>query len=104
MYSYNNILKCIDVIKNINTTVSNKAGHHAVYNEVKKVFDICYDLTSCILFEYDFSTDMMQYREAVNNNFKGYTKKDIDAMCRRSINYLKHQTSELLKIADAQRQ
>lgn len=96
-YNYNNVLKCIDMINNINITAKRKKDHYAIYNNVKKTYDFCYDMTQCILFEYDFNKDMMKYKESVNNNLD-ITKKELDKICKLSINYLKYQINEILKI------
>ena len=97
MYNYNNILKCIETVKALNTTASKKADHFPLYFELKKTFDFCLDMTSCVLFEYDFCNDMFQYEKAMKGDFKTHTKKELDAMYKGSINYLKRQLSELLK-------
>lgn len=91
MYNYNNVLKCIETVKSLSTTASKKADHHYLWYEVKKAFDFCYDMTSCALFETVFSDAMCNYNQAINYNFKGTTKKELDKMLKRSVNYLKNE-------------
>ena len=91
MYNYNNILKCIDTVKVLNTTAAKQADHKFLWYEVKKAFDICYDLTSCTLFDYEWSIEATTYFKSVNDNFKNVTKKELDKMLRRSVNYLKNE-------------
>lgn len=91
MYKYNNILKCIDVVKALNTTAGNKADHHCLCHEVKKAFDFCYDMTSCALFDIVCSDAMYSYNQAINYNYKDTTKKELDKMLKRSIDYLKNE-------------
>lgn len=88
-YNYNNVLKCIETVKALNTTASKKADHQYLWYQVKKAFDFCYDMTSCMLFDYEFSSEAYNYFKAVNDNFKGISKKELDAMLKQSINYLK---------------
>ena len=88
-YNYNNVLKCIETVKTLNTTASKKADHKYLWYQVKKAFDFCYDMTSCMLFDYEFSNEAYSYFKAVNDNFKDSSKKELDAMLKQSINYLK---------------
>ena len=96
MYNYNNILKCIETVRALNTTAFKKADHHYLWYEVKKAFDFCYDMTRCILFDVHDSNlicsdAMYDYTQAINYNYEGTTKKELDKMLKRSINYLKNE-------------
>lgn len=91
MYNYNNVLKSIDYVKALNTTASKKADHQYLWYEVKKAFDYCYDMTSCALFDIVCSDAMYNYNQAINYNFKDTTKKELDKMLKRSIDYLKNE-------------
>ena len=96
MYNYNNILKCIEAVKALNTTASKKADHYPLYNEVKKMYEYCYEMTRCILFDvHDLklicSDAMYDYTQTINYSFKNTTKKELDKMLRRSVNYLKNE-------------
>ena len=88
-YNYNNVLKCIESVKALNTTAAKKADHKFLWYEVKKAFDICYDLTSCTLFDYEWSIEATTYFKSVNDNFKNVTKKELDKMLKSTVNYLK---------------
>lgn len=93
----NNIRICIDAVKAINITTTKKAGYFSIFYDIKKVYDFCYDMTSCMLFEYDCCDSMVELKKAIED-LKSYTKKDLEKMCKRSINYLKYQLSELYSL------
>ena len=91
----NNIRICLDTVKAINTTASQKAGYFTIYYNIKKAFDFCYDMTRCGLFDINCCLDMYELRIAVNTDFEGVTKKQLDKLCKRSLSYLEYQLSEL---------
>ena len=91
----NNIKICLDTIKGINTTSTKKAGYFSIFYDIKKAFDFCYDMTNCSIFDINCCVDMYDLKKAVNMNFEGVTKKELEKMCRRSISFLQYQLSEL---------
>ena len=54
-YSYCALQRCADAVKVTNWTVRRSAEHFSKCFEVKKVFELCYDETHCMLFDPDFS-------------------------------------------------
>ena len=64
-YSYSALTHCADAVKATNWTVRRSAEHFSKCFEVKKLFDLCYDETHCMLFDADFSP-WADYLKAVN--------------------------------------
>ena len=63
--SYSALTHCADAVKATNWTVRRSAEHFSKCFEVKKLFDLCYDETHCMLFDADFSP-WADYLKAVN--------------------------------------
>lgn len=81
-YSYSALQRCADAVKATNWTVRRSAEHSSKCFEIKKVFELCYDETHCLLFDPDFSP-WYDYLKAVDRK---YTKKELDMklrMCHR---------------------
>ena len=93
IYSYKAINECIREIKNFTTTVSKRAEHFAKYFELKKLYDLCYKKTNCILFDCEWSLSMENYKKAVNDGLcektRRVSKKEYDELLKSSIKYLK---------------
>lgn len=64
-YSYSALTRCADAVKATNWTVRRSAEHFSKCFEVKKLFDLCYDETHCMLFDADFSP-WADYLKAIN--------------------------------------
>lgn len=73
-YSYSALTHCADAVKATNWTVRRSAEHFSKCFEVKKLFDLCYDKTHCMLFDADFSP-WADYLKAVNRKD---TKRALD--------------------------
>lgn len=73
-YSYSALTHCADAVKATNWTVRRSAEHFSKCFEVKKLFDLCYDETHCMLFDADFSP-WADYLKAVNQKD---TKRALD--------------------------
>lgn len=99
MYILKNVKIAANAIKDFNITVNKKSDHFTKLSEIKKLFDICYDNTKCILFEYDFSYELELYTNAINN-IKNHTNKELNKLLKQTYLYLKHQIIEILRIAE----
>lgn len=96
-YSYSAVADCMEAIKNAAWTVDKKAEHFAKWMEVKRLFDICYEKTGCVLFEEGWCSYLEDYTK-MQNEPKFYTKKEMDKILRRCIEYL---WRELILIKEA---
>lgn len=95
-YSYSALTRCADAVKATNWAVRRSAEHFSKCFEVKKLFDLCYDETNCLLFEADFSP-WADYLKAVNRKD---TKRVLDKELRACYRFL---ANELNAIAAAMR-
>lgn len=86
-YSYKAIEECITAIKNLSFTIKYRSQHGSYLFVVKRVYDLCYDKTKCMLFDADYSP-WKDYLTAWNQKC---TKKDLDASLRRAIHYLQNE-------------
>lgn len=86
-YSYKAINECIAAIKGLTFTIKLRSQHGSYLFEVKKIYDLCYDRTKCMLFDADYSP-WKDYLTAWNQKC---TKKDLDACLRRAIHYLQNE-------------
>lgn len=86
-YSYKAIEECITAIKDLSFTIKLRSQHGSRIFEVKRVYDLCYDKTKCMLFDADH-TPWKDYLIAWNQK---HTKKELDACLRRAIHYLQNE-------------
>ena len=54
-YSYSALYRCAEAVKATTWTVRRSAEHFSKCFEIKKIFELCYEETHCLLFEPDFS-------------------------------------------------
>ena len=66
-YSYSALQRCADAVKATNWTVRRSAEHFSKCFEVKKIFELCYDETHCLLFDPDFSPCMITLKLSTAN-------------------------------------
>ena len=79
-YSYSALQRCADAVKATNWTVRRSAEHFSKCFEVKKVFELCYDETHCLLFAVD----------------RKYTKKELDMKLRMCHRFLANELNAIL--------
>ena len=91
-YSYSALTHCADAVKATNWTVRRSAEHFSKCFEVKKLFDLCYDETHCMLFDPDFSP-WHDYLKAVDRK---YTKKELDMKLRMCHRFLANELNAIL--------
>ena len=91
-YSYSALTHCADAVKATNWTVRRSAEHFSKCFEVKKLFDLCYDETHCMLFDADFSP-WADYMKAVERK---YTKKELDRKLRACYLFLANELNAIL--------
>lgn len=91
-YSYTAINDCIRAIKEFKCTVSKRAEHFEKLSELKKLYDLCYEKTNCVLFDCEWSP-LKNYQKAVNEGLcertRKVSKKEYDELLKRSFRYLK---------------
>lgn len=91
-YSYSALQRCANAVKATNWTVRRSAEHFSKCFEVKKVFELCYDETHCLLFDPDFSP-WYDYIKAVDRK---YTKKALDMKLRMCHRFLANELNAIL--------
>ena len=86
-----NLLKSIDELlkmtSEINVTVNRKAYHFSKLMEIKKVYDACYDVTNCCLFETKYSV----YEDYLKAYELDESKKVLDKLLKANKRYLINQ-------------
>ena len=92
-YSYTAIKECIEVVNQINTTVNKKADHFPKLLEIKKVFDFCYNKTSCCLFDTKYTI----YEDYLNAIELGTNKKELDKLLKFCKRYLQNELIAIYK-------
>ena len=96
-YSYSALRRCADAVKATNWTVRRSAEHFSKCFEVKKLFELCYDETRCILFDLDFSP-WHDYLKAVDRKD---TKKVLDQNLRACYRFLANELNSILTAMNA---
>lgn len=91
-YSYSALYKCADAVKATTWTVRRSAEHFSKCFEIKKVFELCYAETRCLLFDPDFSP-WYDYMKAVERK---YTKKELDRKLRACYLFLANELNAIL--------
>lgn len=86
-YSYNSIQDCIKAVKNTSFTVNKKIEHSTRWNEIKTLFDLCYEKTDCILFDWEY-TVCKDYIDGIKCKL---SKKELDLLLYRCQVYLQQQ-------------
>jgi hypothetical protein len=92
-YSYKALMDCVDAIKACGWTVKHKAEHTwKCYNDVQKVFDLCYEKTGCVSFRLDWALEWEDYTKAIERKA---TKQELDMCLRRCELLLKREINEI---------
>lgn len=78
-YSYKNVYAACDMVKALNITCKHKNEHFSIASQIKEVSEKCYNLTGCILFEYEWNFTAQEYFKAAYDS-KNHTKKALDSM------------------------
>lgn len=96
-YSYTALTACADAVKATAWTVGKKGEHFSKCFEVKKVFELCYEKTDCLLFDPDFSP-WHDYLKAVDRKAG---KKELDARLRECYLFLCRELNGILTMMRA---
>ena len=96
-YSYSALTHCADAVKATNWTVRRSAEHFSKRFEVKKLFDLCYDETHCMLFDADFSP-WADYLKAVNRKD---TKRALDKELHNCYRFLANELNAIAALMRA---
>lgn len=75
-------------------TVNKRAEHFAKCFELEKLYDMCFEKTRCLLFEWEY-TPHKEYHKAVNDGLcekvRKVSKKEYDNLLGQSIRYLQRE-------------
>ena len=96
-YSYSALQRCADAVKATNWTVRRSAEHFSKCFEVKKLFDLCYDETHCMLFDADFSP-WADYLKAINRKD---TKRALDKELHNCYRFLANELNAIAALMRA---
>lgn len=91
-YSYSALYRCAEAVKATTWTVRRSAEHFSKCFEIKKIFELCYEETHCLLFEPDFSP-WYDYLKAVDRK---ETKKVLDRKLRTCHRFVCNQLTAIL--------
>lgn len=92
-YSYSKLNECVKAIKTLNMTVNKKSEHGFMISELKKVYDLCFEKTDCILFDAEY-TVWSDYAKAF---LQKDTKRVLDDLLRRNIRYLQYEINAIYR-------
>lgn len=94
-YSYKKVYAACDLVKALNIDCKRKAEHFSIAGQIKEVTEKCYDLTGCILFDYEWNFSAQEYFKAAYNH-KDHTKKALDSMGKAALRYLQNELTGIL--------
>lgn len=102
-YSYKALNECIAAIKGFTTTVSKRAEHFSKCFELEKLYDMCFEKTGCLLFEWEY-TPMKDYHKAINDGMcektRRVSKKEYDELLKHATRYLKNEIFGIYKMME----
>ena len=92
IYSYSALQDCANAVKATAWTVDRRAEHFGKCFEVKKLFELCFEKTDCLLFDPEFSP-WHDYLKAVDRKAN---KKELDERLRECYRFLCRELNGIL--------
>lgn len=63
-YSYSKVYQACELVKTLNIDCKRKAEHFSIASQIKETTEKCYNLTGCLLFDYEWNYTAQDYFKA----------------------------------------
>lgn len=94
-YSYSKVYQACELVKTLNIDCKRKAEHFSIASQIKETTEKCYNLTGCLLFDYEWNYTAQDYFKAAYN-YKNHTKSALDSMAKIALRHLQNELNSIL--------
>lgn len=95
-YSTQKVNECVEKISRFSFAAKKKSEHFNRLMELRKLFDLCSENTTCVLFREDWANCLTEYSKAVSNGKS--TKKELDKLLKACELYIKWEIMGIRKM------
>lgn len=96
-YSYSKVREACSLVKGLHTTCAKKLEHFPNAAEFKDVSEKCFELTGCVLFDYEWAYPVQRYFKSAYD-CKRFTCKELDGLAHDALRYLQNELNGILTL------
>lgn len=98
-YSYTKVYQACDLVKGVKINCKRKQEHFPIAVELKKITEKCYELTNCILFEYDWNFQLQEYYKE-SYEWEKHTLQELNRAGKAALRYLQYELTGILTLME----